>query len=272
MNIKICGVGYNAEPLCNKHTIGKSGIGLYVCGLKKSKEFYPDGKIRTHDVSSRTPSLRLYFPAGVSEYEYDHVRENWWVTFADPAPFYYDIALKRPVFKDGENIFQVSPEIPLELAEVSLVRAIFSEIRAGWLSGTAQGLTAAGLLTGGLLAKFLNAEFHMEMPSVAERFKQLIDADVRWTMSLEELSGQLSMRRDDVRKCFVDKFGIQPGQYRIQQRLGLIMNLITSSTFSTKEIAWQCGLKNVTYLNALTSKHFAATPSELIKRFRRINK
>ncbi len=272
MNIKICGAGYNAEPLCNRHTIGKTGIGLYVCGLKKSKEFYPDGGIRTHDVSTRTPSLRLYFSGGISEYEYDNVRENWWITFADPAPVYYDFDLKCPVFSDGTNKIPISPEIPLDPAEVSSVRLMFSEIRSGWISGTPLGLATAELLIGGLLAKFLKAEFQMEMPSVAERYKQLIDADVKWTMSLEQLSSQLSMRRDDIRKCFVEKFGIQPGKYRIQQRLGLIMDLITSSNLSAKEITWQCGLKNVTYLNALTSKYFNATPMELIKRFRRINK
>lgn len=272
MNIKICGAGYNAEPLCNRHTIGKSGIGLYVCGLKKSREFYPDGNVRTHDVSARTPSLRLYFPGGISEYEYNNIRENWWVTFAEPAPVHYDFALKCPVLRDGGNNFPIAPEIPLDPAEVSSVRMIFSEIRAGWLSGTAQGMAVAELLVGGLLAKFLKAEFDINAASVAERYKQLIDADIRWTMSLEQLSRQLSMRRDDIRKCFVEKFGIQPGQYRIQQRLGQIMDLITSTNMSAKEIAWQCGLKNVTYLNALTSKYFSATPTELIKRFRRICK
>ena len=110
------------------------------------------------------------------------------------------------------------------------------------------------------------------MPTIAERYKQLIDADTRWTFSLEELGKQLSLRRDDARKCFVEKYGITPGQYRIQMRLGQITNLITSSDLSTKEIAWHCGLKNVTYLNALTSKYFDATPMQLIKRFRRVNK
>lgn len=272
MNIKIHGAGYNAEPLVNLHTISKPGIGLYVCGLKKSKEYYPDGKVRTFDVSSRTPSLRLYFPGGVSEYEYSNVRENWWVTFDEPSPIRYDFALQQPFYCDGENEFPILPEIPLDPTEICSVRMIFSEIRDCWLAKSKLGMATAELLVSWLLARFLRTEFKINLPSVAERYKRLIDADVRWTMSLEELGKKLALRRDDVRKCFIEKYGITPQQYRINMRLAQITNLITSSDLSVKEIAWHCGLKNVTYLNALTSKYFDATPLELIKKFRRVNK
>lgn len=272
MNIEINASGYNAEPLRHSHIITSTAIGLYVQGLKHSVEKFPDGKIRTQDVSARVPSLRLYFPGGISEYEYDSIRENWWISLGDNPPVYYDFALKRPVFKIGNNKIPIKSEIPLAPAEIPAIRMTFAEIHAGIISKTDLGKATAELLLGGLLAKFLKEEFHYTSPSIAERYKQLIDADIQWKYSLEELSDQLSSRRDITRDQFVEEFGMMPGKYRIQRRLGYIMDLITSSDLSAKEIAWQCGLKNVTYLNSLTKKHFNATPSELIHRFRRVVK
>ena len=272
MDIKIHATGYNAEPLRHSHVIIRAGIGLYVQGLKHSVERFPDGKLRTRDVSSRVPSLRLYFPGGVSEYEYDNIRENWWVTFADPAPVYYDFAQKHPVFNLNGVKVPVQSEIPLAPAEIPAVRMAFAEIHSGWQSETLLGRATAELILSGVLARFLKEEFHFASPALADRYKQLIDADIQWQYSLEELSCKLGVKRDHARACFFKKYGISPGKYRIQQRLGHIMDLISTSNLSAKEIAWQCGLKNVTYLNALTQKHFDATPSELIQHFRRINK
>jgi len=272
MNISIYSTGYNTEPFRNIHIIGRTGIGLYVSGLKRSVEHFPDGRIRTPDVSTRVPSLRLYFPGGISEYEYSNIRENWWVTFADPTPVVYDFALRRPVCCIGENRIPVKSEIPLSPAEVSAARMAFSEIHAGWLSGTELGKATAELILCGVFSRFLKEEFHLASPLAADRYKQLIDADIQWDFSLEELSDKLNLRRDCARSCFCEKFGISPGKYRIQQRLGRIMELISSSDLSLKEIAWQCGLKNVTYLNSLTRKHFNATPSELLRKFRVGNK
>ncbi len=268
MNITILAVGYNAEQIQNTHVINACGVGLYVRGLKKSVEHFPDGRIRTPDVSYRRPALRLYFPGGISEYEYENIRENWWVSLADPAPFFYDFARKRPVFCAGECKIPIKGEIPLSPEEVVAVRKSFSEIYSGWESGTVLGKSTAELILGGVLARFLKAELSWESGTPADRYKNLIDSDVQWEFSLEELGGMLNLRRDVARNIFFEKFKITPSEYRIQQRLARIIELISSSDLSLKEIAWQCGLKNVTYLNSLTVRHFNSTPSELIKRFR----
>ena len=268
MNIAIYSMGYNAEQIQHSHVISGSAIGLYVGGLKKSVERFPDGRIRTPDVSYRVPALRLYFPGGFSEYEYENIRENWWVAFADPVPIYYDFASKRAMLRVDDKTIPVKAELPLSPAEVATVRRQFSEIYAGWQSGTALGKATAELILGGVLARFLKAEFSWETGSPAERFKNLIDSDIQWEFSLDELGARLGLRRDVARKLFIEKFNTTPGQYRIQQRLARIIELISQSDLSLKEIAWQCGLKNVTYLNSLTVKHFNSTPSELVKRFR----
>ncbi len=270
MNISILGYGYNTERLRNRHVINSTAIGLYVCGLKHSREFYPDGRIRTPDVSARIPSLRLYFPDGVSEYEYENIRENWWVAFGEPSPVYYDSAARQPMFRTEEGGIPIKAEIPLAPAEIPAVRMAFTDIRSGWESGSPLGRAIAELVLGSLLAKFLSSEYQLAAPTMADRYKQLIDADVHWFHTLEELGAQLDLSRDEARACFQQKFGLTPGKYRIQQRLARIMELITSSNLSIKEIAWECGLKNVTYLNAITKRHFDSTPAALIRHFRRV--
>lgn len=268
MNIAIYSMGFNAEQIQHSHVIEGSAIGLYVGGLKKSVERFPDGRIRTPDASYRVPALRLYFPGGFSEYEYENIRENWWIAFADPVPVYYDFSSKRAMLRLEDTSIPIKDELPLDPAEVVAVRHQFSEIYAAWQSGTAVGKATAELILGGVLARFLEAEFSWENGSPAERFKNLIDSDIQWEFSLDELSSKLGMRRDVARKAFIEKFNISPGKYRIQQRLARIIELISMSDLSLKEIAWQCGLKNITYLNSLTSKYFNSTPGDLLRRLR----
>ncbi len=270
MDITIRGLGFNTEQLRNRHVIQSTAIGLYVQGLKRNRELYPDGRIRTPDVSARIPSLRLYFPDGVSEYEYEDLRENWWVAFGEPTPVYYDSAARQPMFRTDEGGIPIKAEIPLAPAQIPTVRMAFTDIRTGWESGTALGRATAELILGSLLATFLKSEYQLAAPTLADRYKQLIDADVHWFHTLEELGEQLNLSRDEARACFQQKFGLTPGKYRVQQRLARIMELITSSNLSVKEIAWECGLKNVTYLNAITKRHFDSTPAALIRHFRRV--
>ena len=270
MDITIRDLGYNTERLRNRHVIGSTAIGLYVRGLKQNREFYPDGRLRTPDVSARIPSLRLYFPDGVSEYEYEDIRENWWVAFGEPTPVYYDSAACQPMFRTAAGGIPIKAEIPLAPAQIPTVRMAFTDIRAGWESGTALGRATAELILANLLAIFLKSEYQLAAPSLADRYKQLVDADVHWSYTLEELGAQLNLSRDEARACFQANYGVTPGKYRMQRRLARIMELITSSSLSVKEIAWECGLKNVTYLNAITKRHFDSTPTNLIRHFRRI--
>ena len=270
MNISIVGYGYNTELLRNRHVIQSTAIGLYVRGLKRNRELYPDGRVRTPDVNARLPSLRLYFPDGVSEYEYDDIRENWWIAFGDPTPVYYDSATRQAMFRTEGGGIPIKAEIPLAPAQIPTIRMAFNDIRTGWDSGTAMGRATAELILASLLATFLKSEYQLAAPTLADRYRQLIDADVHWSHTLEELGGQLNLSRDEARACFQEKYRVTPGKYRMQRRLARIMELITSSNLSVKEIAWECGLRNVTYLNAVTRRHFDSTPTALIRHFRRV--
>ena len=269
MNIEIKTVGYNTEQIQHSHIINGCGVGLYVCGLKKSVERFPDGRIRTPDVSCRRPALRLYFPGGVSEYEYENIRENWWVVFEEPAPVYYDFNSKKPMLRINDRTIEIKPELPLSEEEVCSMRMAFNDIYTAWKNNTPQGKAAAELILGGVLARFLKAEFNWENASKVDRFKNLIDSDTQWEFSLDELSRILGLRRDVARKMFIEKYKVTPRQYRIRHRLARIIELLSSSDLSLKEIAFQCGLKNVTYLNSLSMKYFNCSPGELMKRLRK---
>lgn len=270
MFLSLNAIGYNTEKLKDRRTIQVPlGVGLYVHGLRKSVEFFPDGRVRTADVSTRNhPALRLYFGGGISSYEYDLIRENWWITLHEPVPIYYHSGLKSAVYRDGKQEIPIPSDIALDESEVPQIRRQFSQIQTGLLIGTAQGRAAAELLLAGILARFLLAELPTAIPNMADRFRQLIDTDVTWEYTLEELADRLGLCRDSARTVFVQRFGIAPGKYRARDRLGRVLNMISGTDQSMKEIAFACGFKNVTYLNSLIRKNFNLTPLSLRRQIR----
>ncbi len=275
MQISIRDIGYNSEQLRNAHTVQSVGVGLYVTGLKYSRELFPDGRLRTSDVTARVPSLRLYFPGGRSEYEYDRIRENWWVLLKEPVPLYYDFSLRQPVWRDGNTKLPIEPELRLDPAEVPALRLAFVKMRNGFFSGTSRGKVEADLILCGIMARFLASSTNQEKSDefgVAGKLKQLIDADELCEHTLEELSRLAGVSRNQARRCFIAAYGEPPGEYRIKMRLGRIIDMICSSDLEMKEIAFRNGIKNVTYLNQLTRMHFNATPRELCRRLRDIER
>ena len=96
-------------------------------------------------------------------------------------------------------------------------------------------------------------------------FKQKIELDATWKYTLEELSGQMKYNRDYLRREFQRRYQISPHEYRTKKRLQDIVNLLSNTSLSIKEIAFQLGMKNASYLNIFLKQHFNATPKQIRK-------
>jgi len=276
MNFSIQTSGYNTEAMKGDYTIKVYGVGLYVHGLKRTRRIFPDGSEPFLPAfGTDQPSLRLYFPGMRHIFEYDEPRENWWVALKDPAPFAYDRALRQAVWLEGDYSFPIPSAIALEKAEIPALRLIFSQVQEKLLSGLPQHFAEAELLLAGVLARFLkqqNADSAVDASTddVAEKLRKLIDSDAKWKYTLDELCAMAGVGRDCGRKCFYARYRIQPGDYRIKRRLALILNLLTSTGISIKEIAYRCGISHEAYLSALVRKHFQLSPQELRQKYRQM--
>lgn len=271
MEFSIYMAGYNTEPMKGSHIVASNGIGLYVSGLKRSSLTLPDGHLLP---LPDQPSLRLYFTNTRSSYEYVEPRENWWVVFKEPSPFYYDMTAHKPMWRTGDTTLPLPPAVNLEPAEIPAMRRIFSEITSKLRSGLPQERLEAELLLSGVLLRFVQktpATTNSDL-GIAEKLKYLIDHDENWTHSIEELCDHMEVSRDYARRCFYTSFRILPRDYRTHRRVSHIIDLLNTTELSIKEIAAVCGISNSTYLSWLIKTNCGLSPKELRNRYRKIEK
>ncbi len=276
MEFNIHAVGFNTEPLQGWHTVKAYGIGIYVSGLISGSSFFPNGRPRRKQIVSGKPQpmLRLYFPGGKCFYSYSQIRENWWVALEEPCPFYYDFAKNAAICVYRGAKFEIPAEIPLEAAEVPAIRMAFSEILEKYTSGLPRERLEAELILQNIFLRFISAAVTPvdDEHDIAGRLKRLIDEDRDFNYSLAELSTAAGVSRETARQCFFRRYQVNPREYRNRQRIGKVMNLITSTELSIKEIAFRCGFRNASHLTSIARKYLDATPSELRRKYRRITR
>ncbi len=253
------------------YVVQSYGVGLYVCGLKRTRRLMPDGhETFLPGFGTEAPALRLFVPGMHHFFEYEDPRENWWVVLKEPAPFAFDKALHQTVWFEEGYTFPIPSAVVLEKAEVPALRLAFSQVQEKYLSGLPHNLAEAELLLAGVLARFLQQKKEAAVPpddSISERLRKLIDNDTQWKHSLDELCAQVGIGRDRGRKCFFERYSILPGDYRIKRRLAMILNLLNSTDISIKEIAYRCGISHEAYLSALVRKHFQLSPQQLRRKY-----
>ncbi len=247
-----------------------SGIGLHVSGLVDGQTFYPDGKPVQSLAGIGQASLSLLVPGSRVIFDYSEQRENWIIFLNEPCPFYYDTEHSVMMFRDGLQSFPVCDRILPARNEVSFLRNQFQQIHDGIASGIPQKKIHAEILVCSLLEQFLSASpAANDGNDFAFRFRDAIDADVRGDYSLDELAYRAGkLGRDQARTLFIRSFGITPGEYRIRRKLSGVLDLLSGSSLSMKEVAEQTGIASSAYLTALIRKYYRTTPRELRKRFR----
>lgn len=271
MEFSVYMAGYNTEPLQGEHKIKDFGVGLYVSGLKHSQYILPDGRELKMPSS---PSLRLYLPGMISSYNYNELRENWWVVLREPSPIYYDFAIRKIIWSFNNHTLPLPFAVELAPAEIPIFRKIFSEINSKMQSALPKEHLEAELLLCNVLLRFLsdkNFDTGDDL-GVAEKLKRLIDNNDTWNCSIEDLCDHMNVSRDYARRCFFSYYRILPRDYRIQRRVSRIIELLTTTDLSIKEIAELCGISNATYLCGLIRDNCGITPKELRKKYRKIEK
>jgi AraC family transcriptional regulator len=85
-------------------------------------------------------------------------------------------------------------------------------------------------------------------------------------IALADIACVVGVSPSHLSHCFVTAFGVSPYQFVLDMRVERAKSLIRTSNLSAKEIAWRCGLKNISQL----SKLFAARVGLTLTDFRAI--
>ena len=243
-------------------------LSLNVSGLIYSRTTYGPEQIPVFsEETPKNPSLSLFPPGSRKDFRYGNKRENWVIQCDIPALSYHAGNMYTTLEEDGRKFMlplfrEISHEKMLEL------RKIFSEIRSLFKSQLPENIFRAELLSAALLSELMAEKPEQKMPDTAERFKEKIDADRAFRKDLAEMSAEIGYSPEHARKCFTERYLVEPGEYRGRLRLQVILDKLAHTDLSLKEIADEVGMKHVTHLHIFLKKHCHRTPKQMLRQFR----
>ena len=100
---------------------------------------------------------------------------------------------------------------------------------------------------------------------LARKAARLIESDLSYDSSLEELAQLLGVTDRHLRRVFVAEYGVAPVQYKQTYRLLLTKSLLTDTQLTVTDVAFAAGFGSVRRFNTLFQKHYRMTPSSLRK-------
>lgn len=265
MSIRSCGVYRNAEKC--KQTINCPWLALHVSGLVFSRLYTPKGRLIAEHGRGEA-YLQLSLPGMSTNFEYDSDRENWVVMFNDiPLRFADGVSGQLEIRDDG--IWLPVPVFKSVTQEA--LPAMQSDMRR------IRGCLSQPLPVNRLEVKLIVLGFFKFMVvgrggTVAEtpagHLKRLIDEDETFRKTLGDLSSACFYSRDHLRLLFQREFQISPSEYRAQKRMARVMELISGTTMSIKEISDLTGFEHPSHLSMAFKKAFGSTPMAAVKKFR----
>lgn len=272
INFTISHIGVYTKPEKSTQRIYCPWISFNVSGLKYNSLYHSDGRLISEEKLGSPPFFRVCLPGMTSKFEYTKGRENWVIMFRDIPLRYSDVSDTIEI-RDGRDW------IPIPLST-----NVPEEMVPGWQSELKRIQTSFydPVPRNRLIAKLgiLNIIRYMidESPintigeSPAEKLKRLIDEDNSFSKSLSELSEACSYSRDHLRILFQKRYQINPGQYRNEKRMAIVMDYISNSILSVKEITEKTGFEYPSHLSIAFRKTYNMTPGEAIRRYRyRVN-
>lgn len=266
---KIMNVGVYREAQKSSQISRTWGVGLYLKGKVRQTTYYPDGTIKgTFDaaVDEDVPTLSIGAPGFKTVFEFDSTRENWWIMLAFPA-LKYDDTTRKYFWNYNGHLLELPNKIVLKSAEAAELKKTFENISRLYSSSLPQNQLQAELEILKLLQYFLRQPIEEDEP--VELLRKQLEQDTQWQYSITEHCSRLGGNRDLLRNKFVERYQISPGDFRRQMRLRRILHLIVYSSMSLKEIAFECGMKNLSHLSSFIRKECGKTASDLCREYRR---
>lgn len=98
------------------------------------------------------------------------------------------------------------------------------------------------------------------------RAKSYIERHYAAPCNLDEIAAYACLSAQHLSRLFNEQLGMPPMQYLWQVRLNSAEELLTRSTRSMADIAYQCGFKSPCHFSRMVREHFGHSPRELRRR------
>ena len=234
---------------------------LHISGLKRYEVYDRYGKLVCRMNGNDTPCLALGCVGMSVDFEYGENRENFVAMLDFPELSYQE---DKHCFVCDYNNEKLTLRNMVKLTRAQIIPVVdsFQQIVRFLRSEDTREHLQARLIFCDLFNLMLKQP---DLNDPVADFKQKIELDATWKYTLEELSGQMKYNRDYLRREFQRRYQISPHEYRTKKRLQDIVNLLSNTSLSIKEIAFHLGMKNASYLNIFLKQHFNATPKQIRK-------
>ena len=265
MNLDLLHAGRYTHEQCSTQVTNGCFLGLWVSGIEYSRSFDPQGKLY---IDRRNATLSLIPPGFKCEYSFNSDRENF-VLVCDIPGLQYQPDEEQLFLRHKDDTIRLHRAIPLSKEKLFFLRQSFERIVELKRSSLPGNIFMAEQLCSAVLAELAISEEHeMQNGSISEQLamelKKHLDADECFSSTLQEHCRILGYSPEHARRCFYNKYNIDPREYRLRRRLEKIMHLLTENRMSAKEIAAEVGMRNVTHLHAFVRQRCDMTLSQLI--------
>lgn len=190
------------------------------------------------------------------------VSENWQVQW-----IHFNLDLHVPFTSEWPSLIPGVFRLLPDKAEFGKFKSLFAEVRQicrirrlGWYR-LAYCLVQEIILRGNMLNESGLDPRHIEF--AARMLENLGSVE-----NMGELAEKCSLSRAGFFEKFKETFGVTPGEYREQQVLSRVQELLETTSMSLKEIAGVMKYDNVFYLSLRFKKKFGVSPREYRTRYR----
>ena len=101
--------------------------------------------------------------------------------------------------------------------------------------------------------------------NIVGQIKKIVNANIPKNMRIADIAYQLDLSHEHVSRYFKKHTGQTLTSYITCQRLESSMVMLKNTNMPFKQIAAECGFKNVNYFHTTFKKHFSVTPQDFRK-------
>lgn len=264
MNFKLLHAGRYTLAQTDSQTTEKVFLVLNLSGLEWGNCYFPSGERVCRNANA---SLALIPPGFTLDFCYNDQRENF-VLVCDIPELTWSESNRCAELEHVGTRLKLPFYIPLSPARSFRLGEKFSRIIAMQNKSLPSALFAAEQQSASLLGEYATEELHHELSptdGLAEKIRACIDNDVHFHDSLTVICGKIGVSNVHARRCFKHKYNIPPSAYRSKLKVNRIMELLSQSSLSPKEIAGEVGMKNVTHLHSFLKNECGQSPGSLRK-------
>ncbi|MCK5843682.1 MAG: helix-turn-helix transcriptional regulator [Victivallales bacterium] len=265
-NFTINSIGVYRNKERYRQTIHCPWLDINLSGLVYSRVRTPDDRL-IFSSAKDDAYLRLGLPGMITDFEYGERRENWVVMFGE-IPMRYSPSPKSLQLKDGTAWVEIPVSADLPKTSLPAIRTDLLVLQECFRNPLPVNRLRAKLIVAGFLEFLMGKRHYALNETPAAELKRLIDEDVEFKRTLAELSAKCAYSTDHLRVLFNKEFGISPKEYPHQKRMSKIMEYISGTRMSIKEIAEVTGFEHPSHFSMAFRKAFGTTPSEAIGKYR----